>query len=114
MRKRIIEHVAQAAPADTDWLDLERLARVEVSSEEVAFPIEAALVEQRGSGWRAAQAGAQTIRLLFDAPQSLRRIWLVFNEAEQARTQEFVLRWSPDNGATYRELLRQQWTFSPT
>ena len=113
MRKRMIAQVAQDAPSDRDWLDLERLARVEVSSEESAYPIEAALLPQSGSGWRAAQAGAQTIRLLFDTPQRLRQIWLVFKETENERTQEFVLRWSPDEGATYQDVLRQQWTFSP-
>ena len=113
MRKRMIAQVAQDAPSDRDWLDLERLARVEVSSEESAYPIEAALLPRSGSGWRAAQAGAQTIRLLFDTPQRLRQIWLVFKETENERTQEFVLRWSPDEGATYQDVLRQQWTFSP-
>jgi hypothetical protein len=29
------------------------------------------------------------------------------------RTQEFVLRWSPDGGRTFREIVRQQWNFSP-
>ena len=113
MRKRVTANVAQAAPSDRDWLDLERLAQVEVSSEAEAYPIEAALMTRHGSGWRAAQSGAQTIRLLFDAPQRLRQIWLVFSEAEQERTQEFVLRWSPDGGASFQEILRQQWTFSP-
>ena len=34
-------------------------------------------------------------------------------EAEAERTQEFVLRWSADGGATYRDVVRQQYTFSP-
>jgi hypothetical protein len=29
------------------------------------------------------------------------------------RTQEFVLRWSPDGGRSFREIVRQQWNFSP-
>lgn len=29
------------------------------------------------------------------------------------RTQEFVLRWSPDGGRSFREIMRQQWNFSP-
>jgi hypothetical protein len=37
----------------------------------------------------------------------------VFQEDEQERTQEFVLRWSPDGGQSYREILRQQFNFSP-
>jgi len=27
--------------------------------------------------------------------------------------QEFVLRWSSDNGNSFREIVRQQWNFSP-
>ena len=57
--------------------------------------------------------GRQTIRLRFDQPQPLRRIRLVFREAETARTHEFVLRWSADGGQAYRDIVRQQWTFSP-
>jgi hypothetical protein len=57
--------------------------------------------------------GPQTIRLVFDKPQKLRRIWLKFEETEIKRTQEFVLRWSPDCGRSYREIVRQQWNFSP-
>ena len=37
----------------------------------------------------------------------------VFQEDEQERTQEFVLRWSPDGGQSYREIVRQQYNFSP-
>ncbi len=50
---------------------------------------------------------------LFDQPQKLERIWLVFEETETQRTQEFVLRWSPDHGRSFREIVRQQWNFSP-
>jgi hypothetical protein len=32
---------------------------------------------------------------------------------ESARTQEFVLRWSSDGGSSFREIVRQQWNFSP-
>jgi hypothetical protein len=53
------------------------------------------------------------IRLVFDRPQSVRRISLVFEENEIARTQEFVLRWSPDDGSSVKEIVRQQWNFSP-
>ena len=64
-------------------------------------------------GWRAADPGSQTIRLIFDEPQELRRISLIFEENELKRTQEFVLRWSPDGGRSFREIVRQQWNFSP-
>jgi hypothetical protein len=38
---------------------------------------------------------------------------LVFQEKEQERTQQFVLRWSSDGGQSYREIVRQQYNFSP-
>ena len=114
MRKRIINQNPQnVSPVDQSWLDLQRLAQVELTSEEAAHPIEEALIPSVGSGWRAAQAGAQTIRLLFDESQRVRRIQLLFHEDQQARTQEFVLRWSPDAGQSYREIVRQQYNFSP-
>jgi hypothetical protein len=56
--------------------------------------------------------GEQTIRLLFDCAQSVRGIRLVFREENEARTQEFVLRWSPTVDGSSRESLRQQYHFS--
>jgi len=81
--------------------------------EDAAYPIESALVPGEEAGWQAAQPGEQTIRLIFDRPQRLSRVWLLFIEPDTARTQEFVLRWSPDGGRTFREILRQQWNFGP-
>lgn len=114
MRKRLVAPLQkERAPRDQDWLDLERLAEVELTSEDTAHPIEAALTPGGTSGWRAAGAGTQTIRLLFARPQSLRRIWLTFEETRIERTQEYVLRWSPDGGESFRDIVRQQWNFSP-
>ena len=114
MRKRIInQDPKDIVPVDQRWLDLQSLAQVELTSEDVANPIEAALVPGAGLGWRAAQAGEQTIRLLFDELRRVRRIQLLFQEDQQARTQEFVLRWSPDGGQSYREIVHQQYNFSP-
>jgi hypothetical protein len=86
---------------------------VEVTSEDVDHPIEAALLPGHGSGWRAAAPGGQTIRLLFTRPQRLTRISLRYDEPVTERTQEYVLRWSADSGKSYREIARQQWNFSP-
>ena len=94
-------------------MDPEHLARVELTSEDEAHPVESALVVETGLGWRASAPGEQVVRLLFDEPLSLRRIQLQFRETEQERTQEFVLSWSGDGGQTYREVVRQQYHFSP-
>ena len=56
------------------------LGTVEITSEEEAYLIECALQEGERRGWRAAEAGPQIIRLLFDQPQRLKRIGLVFEE----------------------------------
>jgi len=114
MRKRIIgKKLGKVSAAEPNWIDLERLAQVEVTSEDAGYPIESALIPGMGSGWRAAQSGEQIIRLLFDEPLRLKRIHLVFPQSEQERTQELVLRWSPDGGQSYREILRQQYNFGP-
>src|ERR1035437_4596512 len=114
MRKRLITPIPQAGThRDEGWLDLDHAASVEVTSEEKEYPVEAALVSGEMRGWRAADSGAQTIRLIFDEPQRLERIALVFEETDTERTQEFVLRWSGDGGRSFREIVRQQWNFSP-
>src|SRR5260370_9189478 len=113
MRKRQLSTRPSVPPSGQAWLDLNRTAVVEVTSEENGYPIESALLEADNHGWRAANPGTQTIRLIFDEPQNLRRIWLVFEDSENTRTQEFVLRWSPDAGNSFREMVRQQWNFSP-
>jgi hypothetical protein len=77
------------------------------------YSVESALVAGGTRGWRAADSGSQTIRLIFDQPQRLTRIALAFEETETERTQEFVLRWSGNGGRSFREIVRQQWNFSP-
>lgn len=114
MRKRIIASIQkEIAPASQEWLDVEALAEVEITSEDPAYPIESALLPGGALGWRAAGPGEQTIRLLFSSPQRIRRIWLNFVETHAERTQEYVLRWSEDGGRTFREIVRQQWNFNP-
>ena len=114
MRKRIIIPANQeTVRPDMEWLNLEELAEIEITSEDAAHPIEFALLPDQVSGWRAAEPGKQTIRLVFDQPQTLQRIRLHFVDTETVRTQEYVLRWSSDGGQSFREIVRQQWNFSP-
>jgi hypothetical protein len=114
MRKRLITPTPETVwTRGEGWLDVERAAVVEVTSEDNDYPVESAFVSGNAGGWRAAAPGAQTIRLVFDQPQQLRCISLTFEENETARTQEFVLRWSPDSGISMKEIVRQQWNFSP-
>jgi uncharacterized protein (DUF736 family) len=115
MRKRIVgaRRADAGGESEQGWLDLEEIATVELTSEHPGFPIESALGFEVGPGWRAAQKGAQQIRIIFDEPVSLHRIQLRFHEAECERTQEFTIRWSSAAGGPTREIVRQQWNFSP-
>lgn len=113
MLKRLVEVAKPERAEDVPWLELEGLVEVELTSEDAAHPIEGALIPRDERGWRAAEPGEQRIRLLFREPQRLRRIWLRFAEAGANRTQEFVLRWSPDGGRSFHDIVRQQYTFSP-
>lgn len=113
MRKEIVPHVSEPAGASSaPWIDLESLGRVRLTSEDSAHPFEGAVQNRSSSGWRAAAPGAQTIWIHFDAPQPIREIHVRFEVAER-RTQEFVLLASSDGGRSYREIVRQQFNFSP-
>jgi hypothetical protein len=118
MRKEIVGRRTPEvrSQGNAEWLELDSIAHVRITSEDPAFPIENAFdtsPERNELGWRAASPGPQTITLSFDAPQRIRRIFLHFMERETERAHEFVLRYSSAN-ETDREIVRQQWTFSPT
>lgn len=118
MRKRVgpYQPSTDARDASSAWLPLEAIAEVEVSSEAPGHPIEAALAPGRDpsvpAGWRAADPGRQIIRLHLNPAQALRRVRVVFQEAERHRTQEFVLRGSAGGGPG-REIVRQQYNLAP-
>jgi hypothetical protein len=65
MRKKVIKSGAinPRPHSQEKWLDLEEIARVEVTSEDPNFPIESALAHGEG-GWRAAEKGTQIIRIV--------------------------------------------------
>ena len=113
MRKRVLQ-TAHNVAEPSRVLPVEDVAEVEVTSETVDSPIEAALSPGRGSGWRAGTPGEQTIKIFFSEPASIRRMALKFTETARERTQEFVLTWSTDETTPPRVIVRQQWTFSPS
>jgi len=116
MRKRIVasQPAQPRGESDQAWLDLEQIATVEVTSEDPGFPIESVFGFNGGPGWRASQKGEQQIRIIFDEPRPLHRIQLRFHEIGSERMQEFTVRWSPAAGGPPKEIVRQQWNFSPS
>jgi len=66
MRRSVIDP-STARPelrSDGEWLNLEQVAKVEVTSEDPSFPIDYALASENGPGWRAADKGKQIIRII--------------------------------------------------
>ncbi|ADW71348.1 hypothetical protein AciX9_4397 (plasmid) [Granulicella tundricola MP5ACTX9] len=99
--------------AATDWIDLCEQTTAEISSEDHLHPLEDALRLGTEGGWRASTPGPQQIRLKFNSPQHIRRIRLEFTETQVSRSQEFAL-FVTTAREPRREILRQQWSFSPS
>lgn len=113
MRKTILgpeDH--SVAFSSNEWLGVEVIAGIGVTSETDDAPVENVLYPDRDTGWRAAEPGPQIIRITFSGRTNIRRIQLVFRESRFARTQEFTLRCTAAGGER-RDVVRQQWTFSP-
>lgn len=117
LRKKIVETSAATSAAMPGAIDVAGVATVLVTSEAPDHPVDHAFDDRRGPGgsrWVAGGMGEQSLILAFDAPQAIRRVVLEVEETEVARTQEIRLGASNDGGQTYRELLRQEFNFSPT
>ena len=116
LRKQII-NVSPSTPApQAGRIDVAAVATVLVTSEDPDHPVDHAFDALAGAGgtrWVAGEPGEQVLILAFDAPQAIRRVVLEVEEREVARTQELQLAVSEDGGQTYRELLRQEYNFSP-
>jgi hypothetical protein len=116
LRKHILIECPTAQASPLEEKDIAALATVLVTSETVDHPIDHVFDTRRGPGgsrWVAAEPGEQVLILAFDVAQTIRRVSLEVEELEVSRTQELALSVSADGGQTYRELRRQEYTFSP-
>jgi hypothetical protein len=116
LRKYILkEQIPPLAPQSGEK-DIAAIATVMVTSEATDNPVDNAFDRRRGPGgsrWVAEEPGDQTLIVAFDTPQTLRKICLEVEEREVSRVQEVQVAISCDGGQTYRELLRQEYHFSP-
>jgi hypothetical protein len=116
LRKHILIECPTAQASPREEKDIAALATVLVTSETADHPIDNVFDPRCGPGgsrWVAAAPGEQILILAFDAAQTIRRVSLEVEELEVSRTQELELSVSCDGGQTYRELRRQEYTFSP-
>jgi hypothetical protein len=116
LRKEILTTQPITSAQRASQKDIASIATVLVTSEDPDHPIDHVFDGQRGPGasrWIAAQPGEQTLILAFDAPQTIRKVLVEIEEPNIGRTQEMDVSVSNDGGQTYRELVRQEYTFSP-
>lgn len=116
LRKQILTPPSTPSGRRPGEKDIAALATVLVTSEDPAHPIDNAFDDRRGRGgsrWIAGQSGEQTLILAFDTPQMIRQVVVEVEEREVSRTQELAVSVSNDGGQTYRELVRQEYNFSP-
>src|SRR4051812_46290608 len=116
LRKQLLNVPQRTQAPMPGEIDVAAVATVLVTSEEPDHPVDHAFDDRRGPGgsrWVAGEPGEQVLILAFDAPQTIRRVSLEVEEHEVARTQEVQLAASVDGDQTYRELVRQEFNFSP-
>ena len=116
LRKQIIPRHSGASASLDGELSIADVATVQVTAEQADHPIDNAFDHDRGPGgsrWIADGPGEQTVILLFDSPQTIRTIGVEVEELAVSRTQELSVSVSLDGGRTYRELVRQEFNFSP-
>jgi hypothetical protein len=116
LRKQIIPRPPVEAASLEGQILVAEVATVQVTSEQASHPIDNVFDNRRGPGgsrWVADQPGEQTLVLVFDSPQTIRQVSLEVEELSVSRTQELSVSVSSNGGRTYRELVRQEFTFSP-
>lgn len=91
---------------DAQWLDLDVVAEVAI----VAGGRRAARIP---GFWSADSPGEQMIEIRFHQRTPVRRLRVVSSAVKESRTQEMTIWVSMRGGERHREVLRQQFNFSP-
>ena len=117
LRKRLLEADATTSARAADEIDIARRATIAYSSENPAHPVEHLLDGRSGPGatrWISARPDTiEHIVVEFDQPQAISRLVYEVEEAARERTQEVRVEVSEDGGRSYRQILIQEYTFSP-
>jgi hypothetical protein len=117
MRKRLMTQETSVSPERPGEIDIAGLALFAYSSEDPDHPLEH-LVDGRGgpggTHWSGARSNTtECIVLTFDPAQPISGLAYEVEECNQERTQEVRVVVSTDHGHTYRQVLVQEYNFSP-
>lgn len=117
VRKRLMSEQSATLPERPGELDIARHATLVYSSEDPDHPLEHLIDGHCGRGatrWASSRPNAtERIVLEFDHAQRISRLVYEVEECWQPRTQEVRVEVSSDHGRTYRQVLAQDYTFSP-
>ena len=117
VRKRSLAADTAAPARAADEIDIARCATIAYSSEDSAHPVENLLDGQSGPGgtrWISARPDTtEHIVVEFDEPRAISRLVYEVEETMRERTQEVRVEASDDGGRTYRQILVQEYNFSP-
>ena len=117
LRKRPLTADTQANTGASAEIDIAGCATIAYSSEAGDQPVEHLLDGHAGPGatrWISARPDTiEQILVEFDRPQAISRLVYEVEEAERERTQEVRVEVSEDGGRTYRQILVQEYNFSP-
>ena len=117
LRKRPLETDAATNARAAGEIDIAGCATIAYSSEDPAHPVEHMLDGRSGPGatrWMSARPDTtEHIVIEFDRPQTISRLVYEVEETMQERTQEVRVEVSEDAGRSYRQILVQEYNFSP-
>jgi hypothetical protein len=117
LRKRPLETDAATSARAADEIDIAGCAAIAYSSEDPVHPVEHMLDGRCGPGatrWTSARPDTtEHIVIEFDRPQTISRLVYEVEETMRERTQEVRVEVSEDGGRSYRQILVQEYTFSP-
>src|SRR5438445_13359237 len=115
IRKRPLE--AHRSGRGAGEIDIASCATVAYSLDDPAHPVEHLLDEPSGLGagrWMSARPDTtEHIVIEFDLPQAISRLVDEVEETMRERTQEVRVEVSEDGGRSYRQILVQEYNFSP-
>jgi hypothetical protein len=117
LRKRALLQDSAATGDYAGQIDLARNAVFASSSEDPAHPLEHLVDRYLGPGgtrWASARPDVtEQIVLEFDQPRRIGRLVYEVEECVQERTQQVRVEVSTDGGRGYRQILAQDYNFSP-
>ena len=117
IRKRLIGEERAPPAASVGELDIGSCATLLYSSEDADHPVDNLVDGTSGRGgtyWASARRDTtEQIELEFDRPERIASMIYEVQELDQERTQQVLVQVSADHGRSYRQVLAQDYTFSP-